>query len=78
MKKSNFDPYKENQDKRLFERGKEIKSIKEMFDRKREEINRDPRKKIFVSQKGGQERKKMSGKHKVSLPTVNFLKDKDP
>lgn len=78
MKKSSFDPYKENQDKRLFERGKEIKSIKEMFDRKREELASDPLKKIFASQKGGQERKKMSGKHKVSLPTVNFLNDKDP
>lgn len=77
-KLSGFDPYKEEKDKRSYAAVKEKKSISKMFDRVREELASDPRKKIFASQKGGQERKRMSGKHKVSLPTLDFLKDKDP
>lgn len=77
-KLSGFDPYKEERDKRLFEHGKEIKSIKEMFARKREELASDPIRKIFAAQKGGQARKNRTGKTKVSLPTLQFLKDKDP
>lgn len=76
-KMSGFDPYKEEKDKRSYAVAKEKKSVRKMFDRVREELASDPRKKIFASQKGGQERKRMSGKHKVSLPTLDFLKEQE-